>query len=278
MFDVHTHIWNGEAQLGKVFAGAYKNAYGDQALLKISLDEYRKNVLSKTDGAVILPIRSTKIGMDISNEYIADCCSELGDKVIGFACVDPNEPDALDRLRHAIMNLGLQGLKLAPAYQLFDPLDKKAMQIYQLAEELEIPILWHQGTTFIKEAPLKHCQPVLLDEVAKRFPRLKMIIAHMGFPWVEDTIALVRMHKNVYADVSALSGRKWKFWTTLMLASESRVVDKLLFGSDFPFDSPMESAERFRAIARWQGIPGMPSLEGIVDRLIERDTVRLLYG
>lgn len=278
MFDVHTHLWKDEGQLGEVFAGAYKRSYGKEARLEIPLDEYRERVLSKTDGAIILPIRSRKLEICIGNEYIADCCRQLGPKALGFACVDPAEPEAVQLLCDAIKRLGLRGLKLAPAYQVFDPLEDRPMEIYRTAEQLGIPILWHQGTTFVQAAPLKHCQPLLLDEIAKRFPRLRMIVAHMGFPWIEDTIALMRMHENVYADISALSKRPWKLWTALTLAMESRTEHKLLFGSDFPFDEPADAAARLRAVARQSWIPGLPSLEKSVEKLIEKDTWRLLYG
>jgi predicted TIM-barrel fold metal-dependent hydrolase len=278
MFDVHTHIWEDERQLGETFGECYRASYVEGAKLRISLDDYRTNVLSNTDGSIILPIRSQKLGIDIKNEYVADACRQLGPKTIGFACVDPAEPEAPSLLDYAVKRLGLRGLKLAPAYQIFDPLSKEVTNILATADRLEIPVLWHQGSTFVQAAPLRHCKPLLLDEIAKRFPRLKMIIAHMGFPWVEDTIALLRMHENLFADVSALSKRPWKLWTTLVLAKESQVQGKLLFGSDFPFDCPNDAAARIRAISRYDIFPGGEGLEENVEALIERDALGLIYG
>ena len=47
------------------------------------------------------------------------------DKLIGWASVDPGEPDAIEQLEHAVLGLGLRGVKLGPAYQHFDPTDRR---------------------------------------------------------------------------------------------------------------------------------------------------------
>ena len=53
-------------------------------------------------------------------------------RFIGFATVDPNRPDALNRLRHAFETLKLRGLKLHPSKQQFYPNDPKLFPIYEL--------------------------------------------------------------------------------------------------------------------------------------------------
>ena len=72
--------------------------------------------------------------------------------------------------------------------------------------------LWHQGTTFVHDAPLIHARPVLLDEIARRFPTLKMWIAHLGHPWCDELISVIHKHPNLYADMSALTPRPLQFY------------------------------------------------------------------
>lgn len=66
------------------------------------------------------------------------------------------------------------------------------------------------------------------------FPDLKMIIAHLGHPWEEDLVVLVRKCPNVYTDVSALHYRPWRYWQAMVTATEYGIGHKLLLGSDFP--------------------------------------------
>jgi len=93
----------------------------------------------------------------------------------------------------------------------------------------------HQGTTFVRTGPLKYALPILLDDVAIEFPELRMIIAHLGHPWIADTLVLIRKHPHLYSDISALNYRPWQFYNALIMAKEYGVLDKILFGSDYPF-------------------------------------------
>ena len=90
----------------------------------------------------------------------------------------------------------------------------------------------------MREAPLRYAHPLLMDEIAIRFPELRVVMAHMGHPWQRETIVTIRKHPHVYADVSALFYRPWSFYEGLRLATEWGALDKLLFGSDFPIATP----------------------------------------
>ena len=75
-----------------------------------------------------------------------------------------------------------------------------------------------------------------------------MILAHMGHPWYEDTIAVVRKQPNVYAEVSALYYRPWQFWNIMVSAQEYLITDKIFFGTDFPFTTVADSIAGLRSI------------------------------
>src|SRR5204863_7334860 len=131
--------------------------------------------------------------------------------------------------------------------------------------------------TFPQKAPLKFSLPILLEDVAMLFPRLKMIIAHMGHPWIAETVVLIRKQPNFFADISALHYRPWQFYNALITAKEYGVLNKLLFGSDFPFTTPdatLESLRNFNNIVAGTNLPKLASEE--IEMLIHSPTLDLL--
>ena len=78
-----------------------------------------------------------------------------------------------------------------------------------------MPVLIHQGTTFCENVSLELANPVLLQPLALQFPRLRMVIAHLGHPWIAETLVLIRKHRHLYSDISALYYRPWQFYNAL---------------------------------------------------------------
>jgi len=169
------------------------------------------------------------------------------DRRIGFMSVDPNQYDWPEEMDRAI-ELGLVGIKLGANYQRFDPLCREALRLYARAERLNLPILFHTGTSPVREAPIAYAHPLVTDEVAIRFPDLKIIMAHIGHPFVRETVCVIRKHPNVYADVSAITARPWMTYEALTFASEWGTMHKLIFGSDFPVASPAFAIKKLRAV------------------------------
>ena len=144
-------------------------------------------------------------------------------------------------------------------------------------ERLGLPMLIHQGTTFSRAGSLALARPALLDELALRHPKLTIVVAHMGHPWFEDAIAVVRRHPNVWADVSALIGRRWLLYNALVQAMEYRVDHKLLFGTDWPFFSARETIDGLLALTGEPFGPGLPRIdERVVEGIVERPSLELL--
>ena len=195
------------------------------------------------DKAVLLPIDCERTqGVSIfSNEQIAEICRKYG-RFLGFASVDPNDPMATTKLENAIRKLKLRGLKLAPELQYFYPNDQeKAYPLFETAQMLKIPILFHSGLSWEPAARLKYSHPLLLEDVAADFPGLKIILAHLGWPWVEEAAILALKYSNVYIDTSSLYfGDPLEFlnfiFTRRLPVSviENSLCDKMLFGSNYP--------------------------------------------
>jgi len=211
------------------------------------------------------------------NDEVAEFVQSYPGKLIGFLSVHPRDPRALEEIERATGDLGLRGIKLGPNYQNFDPVGEDAFRVYRRAQELGLPILFHQGTSPVRFADLDYAHPRHIDRVAAAFPDLRVVIAHVGHPWHADCCAVIRKHPNVYADVSGNFYRPWSYYTGMRLATEWGVLHKLLFGSDFPVATP---AETMAAIYRVNdpiagtGLPPVPIDE--FEKLIHRDSLALL--
>ena len=226
--------------------------------------------------AVADPVGATGIPSDPAriNESTAEFVAAAPERRIGFMSVDPNGSGCLQEVERCRFELNLVGLKLAPNYQRFDPLGMPARRLFGLASELGLPIVIHQGASPIREAELRYAHPLVMDEVAIRFPKLRIVLAHMGHPWQKDTVVTIRKHPNLYADVSALVFRPWSLYEALRVATEWGVTDKLLFGSDFPLATPSETVEGLRAvnsIVEGTSLPIVPP--ELIERIIHADAL-----
>jgi uncharacterized protein len=230
------------------------------------------NIATRTpDGAGVV------VDLARVNDSTAEFAADDPARRIGFASVHPDVPGAIDELERCRADLGLRGIKLGPNYQGFDPLGEPARRVYAWAERHAWPILFHQGTSPIRSAPLRYAHPLVMDEVAMAFPELRVVMAHLGHPWQADTIAVVRKHPHVYADVSGGFYRPWSFYTAMRLATEWGVLEKLLFGSDFPIATAHEAIEALRHVNDVTGSSGLPPVPlDAVEAIVQRDALSLL--
>jgi uncharacterized protein len=222
------------------------------------------------DGQLIYPTPQV-------NDDTAAIANAFPEKLIGFLTVHPHDPNVLDEIDRCVGDLGLQGIKLGPNYQHVDPLSAEAFRVFRRAEELGLPILLHQGTSPVQFAELDYAHPRHIDKVAIAFPKLRMILAHMGHPWQIDCLVVIRKHPHVYADISANFYRPWSCYNAFRHATEWNVLHKLLFGSDFPIASPqetMDSLQHVNDVIEGTKLPPVPQDE--LDKILHRDSLALL--
>jgi uncharacterized protein len=214
------------------------------------------------DKVVVFGLQAKASGIWVPNEVIAEYVAQHPGKLEGWASIDPNEPDCVEQLEYCVKTLGLKGLKLGPVYQHFDPQDRNHWPFFRKCQQLELPIMWHQGTTFPSAARLKWGLPLQLEDVAMDFPDLKMIIAHLGHPWETDAIVLIRKCPNVYVDISAVHYRPWRYWQAMITAMEYGVEHKILPGSDFPsatMDNVIAGLNNVNGIVEGTRLPRVPA-------------------
>ena len=275
--DCHSHVWDCPGHMTAEFvAEANARSRGKPLDLHVPPERHFK-AMQNVDKAIVFGMRAFHSGQSVPNEYIADYVRSHPEKIIGFAAVDPTRDNVNETLEHGIQDLKLKGVKIGPIYQNIHPTDPRMLAVYAFCEKHSLPIMIHQGTTFLTRAPLKFSLPILLEDVALQFPKLKMIIAHMGHPWIDETIVLIRKQPHFFADISALHYRPWQFYNALIIAKEYGVLDKLLFGTDYPFttaEATFESLRNFNTMVAGTNLPTLSQEE--IEALIHRPTLQLL--
>jgi predicted TIM-barrel fold metal-dependent hydrolase len=206
----------------------------------------------------------------IRNDQLASIAKKSHDRLIPFAGVDPNATaDGVKELRRVIRNLGVRGLKIHSSANSVYPNDPKKMYpLYEVCQENQLPILFHTGTTGLGDCEIKYSKPEYLDEVCERFPDLKVVMAHFGWPWSDVAIALALRHPNVLLDVSGWRPRYIP--QTVLSYLNGPLQDRFLFGTDYPMMRQKEWMDDFEVNLRPKLRPDVASklLKGNAERLL----------
>lgn len=177
----------------------------------------------------------------VTNEEIRKLVDLAPEKFIGFAGVDPFDEHAADKLEHAFADLGLRGLKLHPSRQRFYPSDERLNPLYDICEKYNRPIIFHSGLSWEPDTLSKYARPIEFEELAYTRPKLRICLAHFGWPWVQETAMLMAKYPNIYADTGVLyfdSARE--FYTRLFTQDlpitwiDRSLRHQVMFGSNNP--------------------------------------------
>jgi predicted TIM-barrel fold metal-dependent hydrolase len=251
-FDAHTHLFAPGQVAGRDSIAAsdrtFREMYADPAAkmavarqLLEAMDEAQVETAVAAGFAF-----STEDNLVEQNEYLLDAAARSAGRIVPVATVNPALPGWERVARHAI-DKGARGFgELRPHSQRWDPLSEQAEELYRLAKEAGLVLLWHCSEPVGHAYPGKAggISPAELVELAMRFPGLEMIAAHLGaglsfylqMPEVRTAI------DSVYFDTAAAS---------LLYDDQSvaRLVelagpDRVLFGSDYPLLSPRRQVQR----------------------------------
>jgi len=257
--DVHAHLYCAEAleaygepyrAAGRYFGrsrAAHQHGHPDEPIaVEESALLFRATGVDK---AIILNLEAmTARGAGLDNMRALELCEPFDDVFRVFAAVDPHRGEASARELEIAVNAGAIGLKLHPGYQDFTPDELPgAREVYAMAQDLGVPILFHQGTTRLQPSYIRPCRPVHLDGVAVDFPDLRIVLSHVGYPWVDEAIQVAWRNPNVYVDLAGILPRYYppQVWHYLQMRD---LRERVLFGSDYPMlrpDAWLEAWEAF---------------------------------
>src|SRR5438874_12208235 len=114
------------------------------------------------------------------NDWVAEYARAGGANRVPMGSVNPRAtPDAAAEVAR-VLSLGIRALKVNPPHQLLAPNDERLYPVYAEAERRGVPVTIHTGTSVFPKARIKFGDPVLVDDVAVDFPRLRILLAHAG--------------------------------------------------------------------------------------------------
>ncbi|MBI3663422.1 MAG: amidohydrolase [Acidobacteria bacterium] len=185
------------------------------------------------------------------NDWIANYCKADPRRLLAFGSVHPKYVADASAEVDRLAKIGIRGLKIHPAHQVFSPNAYRdglgpLAAVYERAAANGLPVMIHTGTSIFPGARNAHAQPMLADDVSVDFPNLVVILAHGGRPlWMNEAFFLVRRHKNMYMDISGIPPQKLLEYFPRL----EEIADKVLFGTD------------------WPG-PGVPDIRGNIEKFM----------
>jgi uncharacterized protein len=214
IWDTHTHL--GEAQ----HSGRVQTA---EDLLRV-MDRVG------IERSVVIPFPMVE-DYRAQHDKIAAAVRTHPGRFDGTVCLNPFVPrqEFADEVRRCVEELGFRALKLQPQYQPLNPLTARSDFFFEAAVEYNLPVIVHTG------AGAPFALPSLYIAVARRFPDLRLILAHAGGGiYVGECIVAADVCPNIYVELSSLMPHH--------VGEVVRHVpsSRLLIGSDLPESAAAE--------------------------------------
>ncbi|MDD4796921.1 MAG: TatD family hydrolase [Eubacteriales bacterium] len=230
IFDAHMHVFP-DALAGKALPRMQAHAQIPYHTDGTLADTLQKMEQWGVERGLFLHI-ATRPGQQRNvNDFAASIQS---DRVYCFGSVHPDDADALPEMER-VKALGLHGLKFHFDYQHTMMDDAKMLPLFDLAQQLGLPITVHAGLDPYSPT-LIHAPTAVIAKIAGQFPRLSIIAAHMGaMQRYEDALTYLVGLDNVYLDTSMSAVYCPPELFARILAAKG--ADRVLFGSDCPWDT-----------------------------------------
>ena len=233
VIDVHMHAYAKDARwdhkVGNPITGREMTATNEQAHMHETLAEMKKYNIVKA-------LVSTHY------EAVLRWKAAAPDSIIPAYGFDDLAQVNLEFLRkeHAAGRLQALG-EVGIQYSGLAPNDPKMEPIYALAEELDLPLGIHIGLSkpgvAYDDSPKYRAElshPMLLEEVLLRHPKMRLYVMHAGWPMLDEMIALLWAHPQVYVDVAVIDWAlpRAEFHSYLRRLVEAGFGKRIMFGSD----------------------------------------------
>lgn len=228
IIDVHTHL----------------NNYDESKVVSLQerLDQLQESMrFNKVDQVLVLT--SYKVNEHRpSTRDVLEITRDLDNihVIAGLSVMNYRERD-LRELADFLKDGLIKGLKLYPGYEPFYPYDRRCQVLYDLAQEFDVPVMFHTGDTYNPRGKLRFSHPLNIDDVAVDHPGLRIVICHIGNPWIRDCMEIVYKNKNCTADISGLVLGDFKsHFKRFMLQQVKEMIlyagepQYLLYGTDWP--------------------------------------------
>lgn len=229
IIDFHTHYYP-----DKIVERALKAAVD---FITPQTDGTRKGLISSMHQNNIMYSVALPIVTSVENTLSVNlwASQENHDEICMLGSVHIDDPNYVKTLEFIKAN-NMRGIKLHPEYQNFIFNDPKMDRIFQKCVELDLFVIVHSGFDIMFKPPYK-CTPAMLRDVKNRFPKLKLIGAHLGGMRDYEAVAKEVIGQDIYLDLSFMTEENIEFAHLEKLIKQHN-PDYLLFGSDSPWCNP----------------------------------------
>ena len=212
---------------------AHVHLYSEEGSLERLVEECKKAGIDKVCLFTGEPRRTRPSNDDVSKAF-----EKYPDLIIkfGYIALGEDGPGKVSEL----FNQGFKGLKIIRPKANYD--DKRFYPVYERAEYYGMPILFHTGLVLRRpddkyfDVNSSRMRPVYLDGIARAFPELNIIGAHLGIPWFAEACAVAWANPNVYFDLSGIMGWLNKqpslFFDIVLGLGWEKTKEQLVYGSD----------------------------------------------
>jgi uncharacterized protein len=237
VIDMHMHVYSSDPR----WDARVPNPITAAPLTAVTEDAHRRAVIEQMNRFNIVLAAISNGGAPESAVQQRWMAAAPGRFVpsIGF-----NAPDEVTaewiRNEHRAGRIKIIG-ELAPPYAGYSAGDAVYEPFFALAEELDIPIAVHAGSaggvaTYngFPKYRMELNRPLRLEDMLARHPRARLQLMHAGWPFTDETVALMRAHPQVYADLGVISWTQSaaEFHRYLQRLVEAGFADRIMFGSD----------------------------------------------
>jgi uncharacterized protein len=139
--------------------------------------------------------------------------------------------EAAKHVRIAVREYGIKCIRIIPMFSGIAIDDKLAYPLYTAACDEGAVVSINVGVPGPMK-PAKLQRTILIDEVALAFPELKIVMSHLGDPWISETVAMLIKHPNVYAMTAGWAPKYLP--ADIVTFAQKRNPRKLMWASDYP--------------------------------------------
>lgn len=228
------HLGNFAGQFGLPLAPSIK-AKSEELFIK-ELDEAGIDI-------GVIPGRQI---MGVSNEELFKFADRYPGRFYVFPNVNALDTEAaLTEIDKYIVNGKGKGIAIEPTFGppdwIHDFDDERAFPVYEKLQELDVPLMiTHSG--YISGDAFDSYTPHL-DHLALKFPKLRIIVAHGGWPWFREIIEVAFRRPNVYILPDIYANGVVPFSDDIRTAAKYLLPDRILFGTAYPIAPIVESTE-----------------------------------
>ncbi|HMS74892.1 amidohydrolase family protein [Gordonia sp. (in: high G+C Gram-positive bacteria)] len=208
-------------------------------------------VLTKVPRDITPPyVHGTKSGEQVLRdtcERLAKIAADHPGRFLTSVGIDPRLGyEAAKHVRIAVREYGITCIRIIPMFTGIAIDDKLAYPLYTAACDEGAVVSINVGVPGPMK-PAKLQRTILIDEVALAFPELKLVMSHLGDPWISETVAMLIKHPNVFAMTAGWAPKYIP--EEILRFAERRNPGKLMWASDYPI-LPIE-----RAVVEGRAVP-----------------------